>query len=238
MANHSDESAFGMRQSALRRQLEVVRHDLVILSGEAADGDDLAAHFIDRLRIAADNATGCALLAEARLSAPVAALTRTMLESVVTTHWASLSDLNAQAIQSILQNETLRLMKRFLSTGVGTIRHKRTGESKTRQILDSPLLSEIERPPRIDKMAKEGGLERLYVLLYGFMSVLAHGNATTIPMISQDGLISANLASVRSLLEALHVIVSNRVRIRRTTTVREIADILKLPEMVGSLRRP
>lgn len=86
------------RLANLRNQIQLVVNDLSYLAAEVASGDSAASHFIDRLRIATDNATGCALLADARLSAPVAAVTRSMLESLVTTHWASLSDANAEEI--------------------------------------------------------------------------------------------------------------------------------------------
>jgi hypothetical protein len=161
MPNSGSEPALGVYLNALRRQQKTVSDDLGVLAREAAPDDELAAYFIGRLQIGADNALGSVVLAETRLSAPAATLTRSMLENVITTHWASLSDSNARAAQNICENEILHLMKRFLS----------------------------------------------------FMIM--------------------NIASVRSLLDALHRIVINRIRNQRVTTVKEIADILKLPEVAS-----
>ena len=69
----------------------VVVDDLPILEKDANGSDDLAAYFIDRLRIALDNGMGCILLAREGFSGPVATVTRSILESVLTTYWASLS---------------------------------------------------------------------------------------------------------------------------------------------------
>ena len=89
------------RVAKLRKQVHRVEIDLPLLRAEIASGDTAASHFIDRLRIAIDNATGVALLADARLSAPVLAVARSLLESLITTHWASLSDSNSNEIQTV-----------------------------------------------------------------------------------------------------------------------------------------
>src|SRR5882724_8764112 len=75
------------RLAKLRTQLKTVSDDLVHLEAEMTSPDLAARHFIARLRIAADNATGCALLAEAGLTSPLATVTRSMLESLMTTYW-------------------------------------------------------------------------------------------------------------------------------------------------------
>lgn len=82
-------------------------------------------------------------------------------------------------------------------------------------------------------MAKDGGLEKLYILMYGFMSALAHGNVAASFLEPKESFVVVNLTSKKSLLEALHRIVVNRVRNHQVTTVREIADILKLPEVAN-----
>jgi hypothetical protein len=91
MPNSGNEPALGVYLNALRRQQKIVSDDLMVLAREAAPDDEFAAYFIGRLQIGADNALGSVVLAETRLSAPAATLTRSMLENVITTHWASLS---------------------------------------------------------------------------------------------------------------------------------------------------
>jgi hypothetical protein len=102
------------RIARLRDQVQLVAEDLPRLTAQVASGDTAASHFIDRLRIATDNATGVVLLADARLSAPVLAVERSLLESLITTHWASISDSNTEEIITVARLETRRLMRNIL----------------------------------------------------------------------------------------------------------------------------
>lgn len=135
MPNSNNEAALGIHVNRLMRQHKIASDELAVLVREVAPDDEFGAYFLDRLRIAADTALGSVVLAERGLSVPASLLTRNMLENLITTHWASLSNSNVQVSQNIFRNEILRLMKRFLSSRVGTIRHKRTGEDRTEEIL-------------------------------------------------------------------------------------------------------
>jgi Family of unknown function (DUF5677) len=208
--------------------LELASEELPILETTADKSDDLAAYFIDRLRIAVDNGRGCVLLAVARLPAPIATVTRSMLESVFTTYWASLSDANAKLIKDAFEAEFLRVTKGFLTEGLGTIRNKITGEDKTDEILASSLFATARRPPQIQKLAKEAGLGRAYALLYGQMSALAHGNAMLLAK-DEDDFIYAWLPAAQSMLKATHLIVVARILEHRQILVEEIISILNLP---------
>jgi uncharacterized protein DUF5677 len=214
------------RLTNLRKQLKIAVDDLPLLDAQVIADDLAARHLIDRLRIAVDNAKGCAVLAVEGLSAPLATVTRSLLESLVTTHWASLNNSNARVIQAAAQNEFIRLMRNTLTKGHGVIEDRITGQIETTRILNSPLLKMAKRPPQIIKMAKEAGLAKVYELSYGFMSVLAHGTATESLTGLQEELVSACVEASRSTLEAIHLIVLNRVREHRHTTVAEIEAIL------------
>jgi hypothetical protein len=139
----------------LQKQVKAVADDLPRLEAQVIPTDLPARHLINRLRIAIDNANGCALLAAEGLSAPLATVTRSLLESLVTTHWASLNDSNAQVIQSAAQNEFIRLMRTLFTKGRAVIRNKTTGLNETKRFLDSPLMDLAQRPPQILKMAQE-----------------------------------------------------------------------------------
>jgi hypothetical protein len=216
------------RLANLRKQVQLVVNDLPRLTEEIASDDVAASHFIDRLRIATDNAAGCALLADARLSAPFAAVVRSMLESLVTTHWASLNNSNAAEIQTAAQFEFMRLMRNMPTKGRGIILNKITRENETQRILDHPFIKTAKSPPRINSMAKESGLDKLYDLCYGFMSLLAHGTDTTSLLQEHSDLLSASTEAARALLEAIYLIVVHRVREHRSTTVAEIEAILRV----------
>ena len=82
-------------------------------------------------------------------------------------------------------------------------------------------------------MAEQSGLAKLYDLFYGHMSLLAHGNATEFLLGSQAEPVSANVEAARSMLEAIHLIVLNRVRECRYTTVAEIEAILHVTSVAS-----
>jgi len=216
------------RLANLRNQVQLVVNDLSYLTAEVASSDSAASHFIDRLRIATDNATGCALLADARLSAPVAAVTRSMLESLVTTHWASLSDANAEEIQTAARYEHIRLMRNILRNDHGIIKNRITGQNETQKILDPPWVKTAKSPPRVNTMAKESGLNKLYDMFYGIMSLLAHGTDTRALLDEQSDLLSRSVEAARTLLEAIYLVVVNHVRWHRSTAVTEIEAILHI----------
>jgi Family of unknown function (DUF5677) len=216
------------RLAKLQKQLKTVADDLLLLEAQVTSSDLDTRHLIDRLRIAVDNAKGCALLAPEGLTAPLATVTRSMLESLMTTHWASLNNSNARVIQAAARNEFIRLMRNLLTKSRGVIQNKETGQNETKRILDSSLMNIAERPPTIVKMAEESGLAKLYDVFYGNISVLAHGTATELLAGPQEELVSACIETSRSLLEAIHLIVLNRVREHRCTTVAEIEAILRV----------
>jgi hypothetical protein len=215
------------RVAKLRKQVHRVEIDLPLLRAEIASGDTAASHFIDRLRIAIDNATGVALLADARLSAPVLAVARSLLESLITTHWASLSDSNSNEIQTVARFESIRLTRNMLTKGRGALINKIDGRDETQRILNHPWTKMAKRPPKIDRMAKESGLEKLYDLIWGVISLLAHGNDTT-SLAQQSGLLPASVEAVRTILASIHLIVHNRVREHRPTVANEIEAILNV----------
>ena len=212
----------------LQKHLKTVVDDLPRLEAQVIPTDLAARHLINRLRIAVDNANGCALLAAEGLSAPLATVMRSLLESLVTTHRASLNDSNARVIESAAQNEFIRLMRRLLTKGRAVIHNKTTGLDETKRFLDSPLMDLAQRPPQVLKMAEESGLMKLYETFYGNLSVLAHGTATELLAGPQQELVSVCVEGSRSLLEAIHLIVSKRVREHRCTTAAEIDAVLHI----------
>jgi hypothetical protein len=74
-------------------------------------------------------------------------------------------------------------------------------------------------------MARESGLEKPYDLAWGIISLLAHGNDTT-SLVQENDLLLACVEAARSFLEAIHLIVLNRVREHRLTVATEIEAIL------------
>ena len=148
----------------LRQQITIVMDDLPVLEAEAAACDDLARHLVVRLKIAAENATGCAILADADCYTSLATVLRSILEGLFVTYWASLNEENGQKILGSLKNEGARLLRNMLQSRRGVIRRKSTGDDVTGEFLKSDFIAEATRPNRINKMAEEAGLGELYFI--------------------------------------------------------------------------
>ena len=158
-----------MNPDKLRQQITVVTNDLVALNDEAATGDDFARHSVARLQLAADNAAGCAVLAEADLSAPLGIVTRSILEGLFVTYWATLSDENAQTVLMSFRNEGARHLRNLLQRRRGIVRSKTTGEDFTKEFVESELFADAKRRLVVFEVAKQAGVEALYQVLYPFL---------------------------------------------------------------------
>ena len=77
-------------------------------------------------------------------------------------------------------------------------------------------------------MARESGLDKLYAMFYGIMSLLAHGTDTRSLLEEQSDLLSALVEAVRTWLGAIYLIVVNRVREHRSTALGELEAILHM----------
>lgn len=213
----------------LRKQITGIVDDLPSLRDQADANDQLARHLIDRLLVATDNATGCVVLAEHGLGAPLASAARSILESLFATYWSSQSDEAAASLLSAMRNEALRLMRLNLIKGHAKIRYKKTGADHTEEILSDSRMAAAGRPPQFRMMAEQSGLANVYDELYGFKSMFAHGTATELlANRNQQRLILANLHSVGVLLNCIHLIVANRIREHRLTSIAELEAILRI----------
>jgi hypothetical protein len=119
-------------------------------------------------------------------------------------------------------------MRNMLTKGRGIISNRITGQDETKRIIDHHFIKMAKHPPRISRMAKEAGLNKVYDLVYGVMSLLAHGTDTTSFLQQRSDLLSASVEAARTLLEAIYLVVVNRVREHRPTAVTEIESILRV----------
>jgi hypothetical protein len=119
-------------------------------------------------------------------------------------------------------------MSNILRKDHGIIKNRITGQNVTQQILDATWLKIAKRPPRVSTMAKEAGLDKLYEMFYVIMSLLAHGTDTRSLLEHQSDLPSASVEAARTFLEAIYLIVVNRVRRHRSTTLPELEAILHM----------
>ncbi|CPF80198.1 Uncharacterised protein [Burkholderia pseudomallei] len=92
-------------------------------------------------------------------------------------------------------------------------------------------MSSAKRPPNLAEMARQSQMKNVYDMLYGFLSVFAHGIAPDlIVKTNGDGLqhIAAILPLGRGCLQGLHVISLNLIRHQRATDRSELESVLKV----------
>ena len=193
--------------------------------------DAIGNYLLDRVKITADHATGCAMLGDAGLAAPLAVVCRALLEGVFGTYWASLDDANGRTLMAATTKELTRVMLRDLEAGHASMRDRVTGEDRTAEILRHPAAATAERLPRFDHMAKAAGLGRIYDLLYRPMSMFSHGAGTEILAgRAQDIFIHSQLHAASALVRFGQLVVTNRGLNSRVTTIAEVQAILNVPE--------
>jgi hypothetical protein len=228
-------SEYHMNIDKLRQQIEVVTSDLSGLNATAVASDDLTRYLVAQLQIAADNAVGCAMLAEADLAAPLAIVARSLLEGLFVTYWALVSDENARTVLLSFRNEQARILRNLLRKQRGMVRSKTTGENVTDELLAGPLFGDAKRRLVVFDVAKEDGLEKLYDVFYPFLSMLAHGTAVEIlaaaaagPELRQQEMMRGLIEAARSLLRCTRLIINNKIRLGRGTTRNELEAILRV----------
>lgn len=110
-----------------------------------------------------------------RLPTPLSILARSMLEQMVVARWISLEDKNAVKFAEIPKTEMIRNMRKVLKGGFAKIKSRASGDDKTEEVLAHEMMNSVPGRERMEDLAKEGGLEKVYVQLYGQLSLYAHG---------------------------------------------------------------
>jgi hypothetical protein len=176
------------------------------------------------------------MLAEAGLSAPLAMVTRSLLEGLFVTYWALVSDENARTVLLSFRNEQARILRNLLRKQRGIVRKKTTGENVTDEFLAGPMFGDAKRPLGVFDVAKEAGLEKLYDVFYPFLSMFAHGTAVEIlagaaagPEIGREEMMRGLIEAARSLLQCTQLIITNKIWLGRGTTRNELEAILRVP---------
>ena len=181
------------------------------------------------LQRAVELAQGCDRTAEARLLAPVYVLTGGLFESLVWVCWITFSNENAKAFIKATDNELKRVARKSLTNGHAKVRDKVTREDKTQELLKSAWAKDIERRIKIEEAAKVVGLEKLYIRVYSFLSMHAHGTTFGLTLRGNvDEKLTSVLALANVLMACINLVVKNWIVARKQTAASDIYDILKL----------
>ena len=170
------------------------------------------------LHHAIDLAKGCLFMTTEGLPDSLTTLSRAILETLFWARYVTLSKENAQEFVDSTINEMKRSARKNLNAGYAKIHDRETGEDKTKDVLDSPLLKDIPKRISIETAAKAGGLERVYTNIYGFISMIAHGrayNLSTGAEIKDD--LYASASSALGALQCIEIITIDWIRFRKHT---------------------
>ena len=178
------------------------------------------------LRRAVELSEGSILCAKENLLAPIYVLTRGLLESLIWACWITKSNDNAQAYIDATKNELKRLARKDLETGHGRVVDTATNVDKTQELLNSDWVKDIRPRLRIEGVAKDVGLDKLYTQMYGFMSMFAHGIMVETDASVKDDMVGI-LAVANVLMECVNLVVNNWIVARKQTPIEEIYAILR-----------
>jgi hypothetical protein len=167
---------------------------------------------------ATDIARACLLLCESKLPGALVILSRALLETLIWARYVTISMECAQAFSDAAGEELRRTARRNLAAKFARVVDRKTGEDRTAEVLDSPLLSKIPRRLSLEDAARAGGLIRLYSAIYGFISIYAHGKAFGFSENPDlDNELYLSMCSALGALECTNVIASDWIVDRKQT---------------------
>ena len=169
---------------------------------------------------------GSILCAKENLLAPIYVLTRGLLESLIWVCWITKSTNNAQAYIDATKNELKRLARKNLETSHARVVDTDTNVDKSQELLNSDWVKDIQPRLRIERAAKDVGLDKLYTQMYGFLSMFAHGIMVETNASVQEDMVGI-LAIANVLMECINLVVNNWIVARKQTPIKEIYAILQ-----------
>ena len=148
--------------------------------------------------------SSCAQLAQGSHSLALQILHRAIVEDFIRLHWVTLSEENANYVESIGVDEIRKLVRTNVKSGILNFRKKYTGEDVTDSVVGAGLLlSKTKRKVTFETMARDADILHLYDIFYRFGSMTTHGNEGGSPSWNKIGDVVANLNQVGAFNKAL-----------------------------------
>lgn len=178
------------------------------------------------LKRAIELSEGCKTCTKENLLTPQYLLTRGLLECLLWVCWIAKSQENAQAFVDAPRNELKRLAKKNLKEGHGRVVDKITSEDKTEELLNSDWSKDIRPLLKIEGIAKDVGLGKLYTQMYGFLSIFAHGiMLETNPNVKDE--MGTMLSTASIFMECINLVVKDWIVDQKQTPLKAIYAILQ-----------
>ena len=120
------------------------------------------------LRRSSELARGTAALGAEENSASLGVLFRSLLETLISMLWISISTANAEVQSEAGVAELSRALKINLNSGNAKIKNRHTGEDATAEFLASERMKNIQKRKSVADQAEEAGVSDLYNIFYRF----------------------------------------------------------------------
>lgn len=184
---------------------------------------------VDCLDRATDLTEGCLKSAGAGLSASSNTLARGLLDCLFLVRWILSSDENARRFELQNRNELIREMKKSLSSSPGPDETRSPQKRVVQIILPSIRFQNSPKKMGVKKIAKDGGLEKVYIRYYGFLLAESRGNLFDMPSAAdKKWTILASLAISRAAMACVNSIISGWIISRKKTSVNDILKTLMI----------
>ena len=172
---------------------------------------------------------GCEYAARSTLIAPLYALTRALYESLLWICWITTSEANAQRYIQSPRVEMKRIIRKALNTGHGRLVDNATGDDAAPALLASDWAKDIGSRISIEEVAKDCGLEKVHIRLYGLLSIQTHGASLDLKLHSDPKEEVTTVCAIANvLMECVNLVASNWISKRKATPASDLFAILRL----------
>ncbi len=176
---------------------------------------------------AIDLSKGCAYSIESNLPDSSATLSRAMLETLFWARYVTLSQENAQEFIDSTNNELKRIARKNINEGYAGVLSQNSHEDKTKEFLDSEFMKDIPRRKSIESIARASELGHVYSMIYGFISLYAHGKTIGFKNESKfQKELYASACAALGALECIDLIAMDWITYRKKTSQEIIQRLL------------
>jgi len=157
-------------------------------------------------------AQACFLTGSEGLGTPLYVLMRVICEDLFLSLWIANTPGNAEGYKTQALSELTRMVAVNLEKGFAALTQVSTGEDRTAALTPEIRQRFIQPRTKIDQIAKQVGLEKVYDFVYRVASLEVHSKSFTTdrPMIDDEGLRSA-LPAIISLVQSVILVVDNTI---------------------------
>jgi hypothetical protein len=219
----SSEYLFELRKKtdALKARAEVLPY-----RSPTKKQDEVLLHFISRA-----TQIGEACFRVADLVTPLLVLMRVLCEDFFLIFWVAQSEANAVEYANTSGiSELARLGRIYLDRNRAKIVHNSTGEDRTAAVLPE-LGKYISVRKKIESIARDSGLGKVYDIVYRPASMEVHGKTFGLDFDADEGALSAAYPAIISIIEAILLIVDKYPT--GTVEPEEILRLMRIEKLGG-----